>query len=87
VALNERAFVDITYTNYRGQTFRRRISPVQGGLVHSFNEYHKDPGWLLQALDISGDGTLKTFSMEHVRNWTPMPASGPLPPVPVHPKR
>lgn len=85
--MNERAFVDIDYENHEGRKFRRRIKPVEGGMVHSYNEYHRDPCWLLTALDISGDGTLKTYAMDKVSNWTPMPASGPIPPAPVHPKK
>jgi hypothetical protein len=85
--MNERNFVDIDYENRDGRKFRRRIEPIVGGIVHSYNEYHYDPGWLLYALDISGDGLLKTFAMAKISNWTPMPAAGPIPPAPVHPKK
>lgn len=85
--MNERTFVDIDYENHEGRRFQRRIKPVEGGLTHSYNAYHSTPGWLLTALDISGDGTLKTFAMKKLFSWIEMPASGPVPPAPVHPKK
>lgn len=84
---NPRQQVDIEYTNHRGERLTRRIEPVTGQMVFNYNDYHSTPCWLLTALDISGDGTLKTFAMKQIHSWIEMPASGPLPPAPVIPPR
>lgn len=64
--------VDVDYTNYRGERRQRRIEPVQGQMHFNYNEFHSEPQWLLTALDISGDGTLKTFAMAQIHSWKPV---------------
>lgn len=79
--------VDIDYTNHRGERVLRRIEPVPGGFNHNYNSYHSTPCWLLTALDVSGDGTLKTFAMKQIHSWVEMPAEGPIPAKPEIPPR
>lgn len=64
--------VDVDYTNYRGERRGRRIEPVDGQLQFNYNEYHSEPQWLIIALDITGDGTLKTFAMAQIHSWKPV---------------
>lgn len=65
--------VDIEYTNWKGVRSKRRIQPVPGGINYDYNDYHSLPQWLLTAIDVSGDGTLKTFAMTHIHSWVPVP--------------
>lgn len=80
----DRQQVDIEYTSMKGDRFKRRIQPVPGGLDFNYNAYHPDPQWLITAIDISGDGALKTFAVKQIHSWMPLPISGPLPPMPKH---
>jgi hypothetical protein len=84
---DQRKQVDIDYINWRGERAKRRIEPITGQLVFNYNSYHSTPCWLLLALDISGDGTIKTFAMKQIHSWIEMPAAGPIPPIPKHPKK
>lgn len=79
--------VDIEYTNHRDERLKRRIEPITGQLQFNYNNYHSVPCWLLTALDISGDGTLKTFAMKQIHSWIEMPAAGPIPAAPAIPPR
>lgn len=40
----------VTYTNYKGETRNRVIIPIN--LWYGSTEYHKEPQWLYQALDV-----------------------------------
>ncbi len=74
--LDPKQQVDIDYTNYRGQRAKRRIQPVTGQFIFNYNSYHSTPQWLLTAIDVSGDGTLKTFAMAEIHSWRPLPPTG-----------
>jgi predicted DNA-binding transcriptional regulator YafY len=76
--------VDISYTNRRGERFTRRIEPVEGQFLFNYNEYHSAPQWLLTAIDVSGDGTLKTFAMAQIHSRKPLSLTGETP-APKHP--
>lgn len=43
----------VSYTNYRGETGTRRISPRS--LRFGASEFHPEPQWLLTALDLERD--------------------------------
>lgn len=58
--------VEILYTNYRGETARRRIVP--GELRYGSTEFHPEPQWLLDALDVE-KGVQRTFAMRDVKEW------------------
>ena len=59
--------VQIVYTNHRGKTRDRLIQPV--GLVWSNgNEWHPEPQWLLDAVDLE-KGEIRSFAMKDVYNW------------------
>jgi hypothetical protein len=58
----------IDYTNWRGERRERTIRPLHGGLNHTKNQYHQEPQWLLQAVDVE-DGKVKTFAMAGIHGW------------------
>lgn len=58
--------IEILYTNYRGETARRRIIP--SGLRYGATEYHPEPQWLLDAFDVE-KAAHRTFAMRDVREW------------------
>lgn len=53
--------LDLIYTNYRGETARRRIVPT-GQLRFGTSEWHRTPGWLLEARDADKDA-LREFAL------------------------
>ncbi len=65
---NPEAIVYVDYTNWRGERKIRKIQPIS--LEFTSNQFHPEPQWLIQALDI--DSTkVKWFSMKNIHNWTP----------------
>ena len=63
--MNDQVVV-ISYTNYRGETGERRITPLR--LWFGSNEWHPEQQWLLDAFDV-GKGTNRTFAMKDVHAW------------------
>lgn len=53
--------LELIYTNYRGETARRRIVPT-GQLHFGTSEWHRTPGWLLEARDAEKDA-LREFAL------------------------
>lgn len=78
--LDVRKQIDIDYTNHRRLRYWRRIQPIDGQLFWNYNDYHPDPQWLLRAIDVSGDQTLKWFAWKDIHAQRP-PQGAP----PVHP--
>lgn len=58
--------VEIDYTNWRGERSVRKIIPEK--MIFSSNEFHKDPQWLLVALDIEKNAQ-RTFAMQDIHSW------------------
>ena len=58
--------VRILYTNYKGETGLRAITPVR--IFFGSTDWHKEPQWLLDALDLD-KGENRTFAMKDVRAW------------------
>lgn len=65
------ASVSFVYRNHRGLTETRRVRPEF--LYFGTTEYHKTPGWLLDAYD-HDRGAIRTFSIPDIQSpWTPIP--------------
>jgi predicted DNA-binding transcriptional regulator YafY len=58
--------IEILYTNYRGETSRRRIVPAS--LRFGSTEFHPEPQWLLEAFDVERAAD-RTFAMRDVQEW------------------
>jgi predicted DNA-binding transcriptional regulator YafY len=61
--------VKIDYTNWRGERSERFIRPLQGGFHFTVNQWHREPQWLVQAVD-EKDGKVKTFAMNNIHKWS-----------------
>lgn len=60
--------VRILYTNYRGETTLRTVVPKS--IFFGATEWHKEPQWLLEALDVQKDAD-RHFAMKDIRAWLP----------------
>jgi predicted DNA-binding transcriptional regulator YafY len=60
--------VVIDYTNWRGDRREREIRPLSSGLQFTKNQWHPDPQWLLQAVDVES-GSVRTFAMRNIHSW------------------
>jgi len=58
--------VPILYTNWRGETAVRRITPSSIGLRS--NEWHPEPQWLLWARDVEKDA-FRDFALSGIKAW------------------
>jgi predicted DNA-binding transcriptional regulator YafY len=58
--------VRILYTNYRGETALRTVVPER--IFFGSTEWHPEPQWLLEALDIE-KAQNRTFAMKDIRAW------------------
>jgi hypothetical protein len=58
--------IEILYTNYRGETARRKIIPES--LRYGATEFHPEPQWLLDAFDLEKSAS-RTFAMRDVQEW------------------
>lgn len=58
--------VTIVYTNWRGETGRRRIRPLH--VAFENNEWHPETQWLLYAIDLD-KGAERTFAMANIHQW------------------
>lgn len=58
--------VQITYTNWKGETAQRTIKPIE--LWYGATEYHPEKQWLLRALDIEKDDE-RNFAMKDIERW------------------
>ncbi len=68
--------VVIAYTNWRGERGLRRIVPVPGGISFGSNEWHTEPQWLMEAIDVE-KGAVRTFAIKDIHSWTPASAKEP----------
>jgi hypothetical protein len=58
--------VPIRYTNWRGKTRVRRIVPIR--LRFAANEWHPEPQWLLDAIDV-GKQAERSFAVAGIHEW------------------
>lgn len=70
--MNQKQVVEILYTNYRGETSRRKILPEK--IWFGATDWHPEPQWLIDALDIE-KGALRNFAMKDIQEWIPEPAT------------
>ncbi len=62
--------VEILYTNYKGETTRRRVLPEK--IWFGSTEWHKEEQWLLDAHDINKNA-LRNFAMKDIQEWNNIP--------------
>ena len=63
---SEATSVKICYTNYRGETAIREITPKT---IHfGSTEWHPEPQWLLTAFDIEKKAD-RDFAIKDIRAW------------------
>ncbi len=60
------AAIEILYTNYRGETARRKIVP--SSIWFGATEWHPAKQWLLEAFDVEKQAT-RTFAMHDIQEW------------------
>lgn len=58
--------VEILYTNYRGETDRRRVVPKR--IWFGETDWHPEPQWLLDAVDLAKDAE-RSFAMKDIAEW------------------
>jgi len=63
----EGLLVEIDYTNWKGERARRVIEPLR--LSFGSNEWHQEPQWLLEAIDVEKDCE-RTFALKNIHAWT-----------------
>lgn len=66
VALGQTTVIEILYTNYRGETGRRKVIP--SSLRYGSTEYHPEPQWLMDAFDIEKQAE-RTFALLDIQEW------------------
>lgn len=64
-----RADVRIKYTNYKGETSWRVISPV--GIRFGPTVWHQEPQWLLSAMDLDKN-EYREFAVKDIVVWLPI---------------
>ena len=60
--------VTIDYTNWRGERKKRRVRPLTG-MQFTKNQYHPEPQWLFQAVDLEDGNKVKLFAMRGLHGW------------------
>lgn len=60
--------VVIDYTNWRGERRHRGIIPTGPIYWSTGNQWHKEPQWLLTAIDVEDDG-VKDFALRDIHQW------------------
>jgi predicted DNA-binding transcriptional regulator YafY len=65
---DENKIIEILYTNWRGETGRRKIVPEK--IWFGQTEWHPEDQWLLDALDIEKN-ELRNFAMKDIKEWVP----------------
>lgn len=63
VRLDKRIYID--YTNWRGERRVRLIQPIEMGMYFGSSEHHKEPQWLLRAIDCESNG-IRTFALRNI---------------------
>lgn len=60
-------YVEIDYTNWKGERSIRKIVPRQ--LFEGKNEWHPELQWLVLALDLDKQAD-RNFAMKDIHSWT-----------------
>ncbi|HSX41972.1 MAG TPA: hypothetical protein VLE93_01330 [Candidatus Saccharimonadales bacterium] len=63
---DNKEIVEITYSNYRGETGTRQIIPKK--IWFGATEYHPDEQWLLDAFDVTKKAD-RTFALKDITSW------------------
>jgi predicted DNA-binding transcriptional regulator YafY len=63
---NKKKVVKILYTNYRGETAIRTITPEK--IWFGETEWHPGEQWLLDAFDLEKQ-TMRSFAMKDIKSW------------------
>ena len=63
------SLVKILYTNWKGNTKYRRISPIN--IAFDSNQWHQEPQWLLKAVDCD-KGEIREFAIKDIKEWIPL---------------
>ncbi len=58
--------VEIVYTNWRGETAKRSIKPLE--IWFGSTQWHKEEQWLLKAIDI-GKNAERDFALKDIKDW------------------
>lgn len=58
--------VEITYTNYRGETSKRKVRPIK--IWFGKTEWHPEAQWILDAFDI-GKNAERSFALKDIKDW------------------
>ena len=58
--------VEILYTNYKGETYRRKILPEK--IWFGSTQWHPQNQWLLDAHDIEKNA-VRNFAMKDIEEW------------------
>ena len=61
--------VKIDYTNWKGVRRVRRIIPMS--LSYGSTQYHPDEQWLMEAMDLEDNHSIKTFAVKDIHSWEP----------------
>lgn len=59
----------ICYTNWRGETSLRKVTPHSWR--HGTTQWHPEPQWLMKAFD-KDKGEYREFAMEDIKAWVPV---------------
>lgn len=59
-------YVEIDYTNWRGERAKRIIRPLQ--IWFGSTEWHPEPQWFLSAFDLAKANS-RDFAMKDIHGW------------------
>lgn len=59
--------IEVWYTNYKGETSKRRFRPLN--LYWGSNEWYPEPQWLMDGYDEDKKVT-RTFALKNIRPYT-----------------
>jgi hypothetical protein len=63
--------VKVDYTNHRGERAVRRIAPLMGSLRFAATEWHPEPQWVFDAIDLEKHAE-RTFALSGIHSWEPI---------------
>lgn len=66
--IDEKQWVRIDYTNFRGERTSRIIQPAR--IDFGATPYHPEPQWLLAALDVRREVS-RAFAIRDIHSWRP----------------
>lgn len=64
--MNQPDTVQISYTNWRGETAIRTIKPLE--IWFGSTQWHKEEQWLLKAIDL-GKNAERDFALKEIKDW------------------